>query len=1125
MHIKKLEIYGFKSFPYKTVISFSKGITAIVGPNGAGKSNLLDAIKWVLGEQSSKRLRVKDLSDLIYSGNHDKKIDFAEVKLVLSHDPPILEKFKDYEEISIIRRFYRDGEGEFYINQRPCRLKDIQFLFLDLGINPQSFGIIDQGEVNKFLEISPKERKKFLEDLAGVSKIKVTEEETEKNLKETELNLVRLKDILLEVEKQYNHLKSQAEEAKRYLSLKEELKVLSKRRIKYLYIKTKKEKEIILENQNRLKLLLLDLDKKISEFEEEEKELYKKLVEYERMFKDLKNEKEEKEKDLKKLENEIAELYNVEKEIAVKLEKEKIKMNTEIKRKEELLTQKKVLNSEIENKKIKEGEIVKNLERLKSNYEDLTQKNHILKKKLQAIKKEIENFSKEILKLKERENFLKNEIDKLIKEKEKISKEKENMNKIVEKLVNEEKVLEQLINTKEEELLKIEEELENLRQMEAQRKNDLEEIKTKKMYYNTQLKNLENNLTLLNNIIKKEDIDPKWKDRTLGNFLNLDVEKLSLLEIFYGDLLKAILINSLEEIKEIGNAEGKNYIFILKENLNKLPLEITDIENLKALPSNINKFLYVFKDKLLFTPYGFILKVNVRKKGYYSLQKEINELKEQYTLIERSVKELNLKEKENLSNIQKIEEEIRNLTLKKSKFQEELKKFNLTLNQINQQKIRWEENLRGLSELIQKNKNELIQKEREFKEIEEKKDKFILQEEKLKKQREELEKEFRIAEKELIDKEKEVISLEKDLIKIKTEKEELLKRLTGIEKDLERADKFIKDFNYRKELLMNELNYLKEKLKQRKSRKEKLQSEYNYILEKYEVLEEKIAETNRNLKIILEQKKNFEKEKDNLNKQVYNQEIKLAELNLVLDNLKKEWLEWKEGLESIENDLEEIESLNYQILIKRIEEVKEELKGFQEVNLASIKEFEEVYERYQDLSQQKEDLERAIIDLREVLKVLREKAKAKLIETMAIVNEKLSEIFPFVIEGGRANLYFTEDDPLKAGIDLKIQLPHKNIKHINMLSGGEKSLCVIALLIAFYLAKPGPFCILDEVDAALDEKNSLMFIRLLKKIKTLSQVILITHNPNVMKEVDTLIGVTMEEKGVSKIIKLEVDGL
>ncbi|MFN4196645.1 MAG: hypothetical protein ACK4FM_01375, partial [Caldimicrobium sp.] len=671
--------------------------------------------------------------------------------------------------------------------------------------------------------------------------------------------------------------------------------------------------------------------------------------------------------------------------------------------------------------------------------------------------------------------------------------------------------------------LKIDEELENLRQIEVQKKKELEEIRTKKVYFEIHLKNLKNNLTLLNNIIKKEDIDPRWRERTLGNFLNLDVEKLSLLEIFYGDLLKAIIINSIEEIKEIGDAEEKNYIFILKEHLDKLTFEITEIEKIETLPSNINKFVYAFKDKLLFTPYGFILKINAKKKGYYSLQKEMNELREQYTLKEKHVKELNLKENEILAKMHKLEGKIRELTLKKSKIQEEIRNFNLTLNQINQQKIRWEENLKSLMELMQKKRNELTEKERELKEVMEKKEIFILQEENLTKQKEELEKEFRIVESELIDKEKEVVSLEKDLIKLKTEKEELLKRLTEVERDLEKTEKFIKDFRYKKELLINELNYLREKFKHRKSTQEKMQTEYSHILDKYKVIEEKIEEINKKLKIILERKKDFEKDKDNLNKQVYNQEIKLTELNLVLDNLKKDWMEWKEELESMESDLEEIENLNYQMLVKRIDEIKEELKGFQEVNLASIKEFEEVHERYQNLSLQKNDLERAITDLREVLKVLREKAKTKLIETIAIVNEKLLEIFPLVMEGGTANLYFTEEDPLKAGIDLKIQLPHRNIKHINMLSGGEKSLCVIALLIAFYLTKPGPFCILDEVDAALDEKNSLMFIRLLKKIKTFSQVILITHNLNVIKEVDTLIGVTMEEKGVSKIVKLELN--
>lgn len=246
MFLKKIEIYGFKSFPYKVTIPFSPGITGIVGPNGAGKSNVLDAIKWVLGEQSPKKLRVKELSDLIFAGNEDKKkVDFAEVRMTINHDPPVWEKYKDFPEVVITRRFYRNGESEFFINQKPCRLKDIQFLFLELGINTQSYSIIDQGEVSKFIELSPKERRIFLEDLAGVSKFKITEEETKKNLKLTEENLIRLNDVLKEVENQYHHLKKQAEEAKQYLNLKQRLEKLIAEKNLYLWKKNHQEKKEI----------------------------------------------------------------------------------------------------------------------------------------------------------------------------------------------------------------------------------------------------------------------------------------------------------------------------------------------------------------------------------------------------------------------------------------------------------------------------------------------------------------------------------------------------------------------------------------------------------------------------------------------------------------------------------------------------------------------------------------------------------------------------------------------------------------------------------------------------------------------------------------------------------------
>lgn len=239
---------------------------------------------------------------------------------------------------------------------------------------------------------------------------------------------------------------------------------------------------------------------------------------------------------------------------------------------------------------------------------------------------------------------------------------------------------------------------------------------------------------------------------------------------------------------------------------------------------------------------------------------------------------------------------------------------------------------------------------------------------------------------------------------------------------------------------------------------------------------------------------------------------------MTLQNLQKEFNQLS-NKNSLDNDIDTSEDVN--TLEKKLEELENQLKNFNDVNLASIKEFEKIKVRYEELNSQKIDIEKSLLELKHILSDLEAEARDRMLKCLDIVNKNLIEIFPILFENSQAHLSFTGDDPLNSGLDLTIRVPYKNIRNIYMLSGGEKALCVIGLLLAFYLTKPGPFCILDEIDAPLDEKNSQKFIKLLSKIKEKSQIILISHNPHVIKEVDNIIGVTMEEKGVSKIIKID----
>ncbi len=1064
MFIKKLEIYGFKSFPYKVSIPFSSGIIAIVGPNGAGKSNILDAIRWVLGEQSFKKLRIKELSDIIYSGNNEKKIDFAEVKLFLNHEPPIWDKYKDFSEIVIMRRCYRNGESEFFINHKPCRLKDIQFLFLDSGINPQSYGIIEQGEVGKFIELSPKDRMNFLEDLAGVSRIKITEEEIKKNLQKTEENLLRLNDVLFEIKNQYEHLKAQSEEATLYLKLTEYYKNLLIQKNIYLLktiLKEKKEIAILIKQFTNKKE---DLEKESKILEEQEQTYLQTLLALEKEIKDLKELIYSEEKIYKKLKETLENLLKQEKDLIYEMEKEKLKKESQKERLEKLLQEVSLLG-------LQKEELIRKKEKIKRDLEILKREDGNINKIFQEIYQRYQDFEKKHLILMKDKEKLKEKMDFLEKESLFVKKEKEKA--------------ENLLKDIEENFKKIKKDREILRALIEEKQKLIKNLIAQK-----------EKKEIFKRIYKEfQEIPPflKGKFQFLKSFLSLDKKRFLILETIWRENLNALVINDfkiLEDLFEKMFKEeiGYNIMFFLaneKFTKNLSHIEILEEFSEKLLEDYLKnpRFIYIEKDKLLFTPYGFIKKTPLVDeeidKSFYEINKELKVLDLEQKRIKFKEEKINL----SLIKIEEqkkiLKEKINNLEMKFNELEENKKKIVNQLNSIN---------------------FEISKKEKEY--------------EDLKKEKENLEIEVQRYK-------REIGILEQELIRIQTKEEDIKIRSEEGLKEIENIKNQLKSLEFQEKLKLDEVNYLKDKIKKAKESIDKKGLKLSHLYQELEQLNNKKIEQEKILKSLENKNKKIEKELRDLEIEKHNLELKLVEKNMLLENITKKLEEL--GVRGEEEELlkKDLSELDFNKIEKEINELKEQLKKFQQVNLASIKEFEIISERYSKLLRQKEDLENGIKEFKKILQELKFISKEKIIKTLEQVNQKLEEIFPIIFKNGKAKLYLTGEYPLNSGLDIKINFLNKRITHLNMLSGGEKALCAIALLISFYLVKPGPFCILDEVDAFLDEKNSLEFIKLLSLIKKHSQIILITHNPYVMREVDTLIGVSMEENGISKIFILK----
>lgn len=1126
LFLKRLELYGFKTFSYKVNISFSSGITAIVGPNGSGKSNIIDAIKWVLGEQTPRKLRIKELSDIIYSGNSKRILDFTEVTLILNNEPNLFEKFKDFSEITITRRFYRSGESEFYLNQKPCRLKDIQSLLLEVGITPQSYMIIDQGEVTKLLEASPKEKKQLLNDLAGISKIKFTEEEIQKNLKLAEENLEKLELIFREVKSQYDNLKRQAEKAQQYLTLKQRLQQLITEKNLYLLQIAQKEKQTLELKAKNLISKKNELDQGIKEIEKKEENLILHILEINKHLKLQQKELKEKEEKLKEMENILNSLHKKKLELLHEIEKEELKMNHNQEKLQNLLSN--------------EENLVKKIEKIQESLKTLNYEEERLLKQKEILSKDKKNFLTEFKKIEnlyinilrdlevaqERKKIVTKELENLTKEKEILLKELKTLKEKKEKLIEEKKLNENL-KTHKQNLLK------EYTLKKEKFEKDISEIKEKKDKLTLEKQKVQNELNLIFEKIKliERMLPQNYKINTKNSFYLFDIllknykfekDDLNILEKFLDEKLKAVL---LEDLKSL---EKGSPIFFLEHPYFIKRLEIKKFETINkvSLDELIDKFCFVYfkKEGILLSPLGIGISVSEIKKGNISLILEKEELiKKKEALLDKE-KEI----KNHLSELEKQYEVLSQENIKISKslqtIQNLIDSLEYKLKNLDLNLVKIEEQETNKKSLILQIENKILNKQTEFKNLLDKiRDlELHLKETEIKykdslQEKEVIEKKLKEIEIKLAQNAQKSTQLKKELEVLSRKKKKTSEMLVKISEDIKNFQQSISEkINFR--------NYIENEINKNQQNKNNLIEFFNKLkFDLQKILQEK-ENLENTLKFIQQERREKEKIREKLKIEIHNLEIRLTEKKMAIETFKKTLLELGYKLNEkyrfsnfIEIDLNSVE--------KEIENLKERLENFKEVNLASIKEFEIVSFKFNDLLEQKKDLELSIKKLRDLLEELKKTSRQRIIDTLQKVNEKLKEIFPHLFEGGEARLVFTDDDPLTAGLDLYVKLPGKSVKHLTTLSGGEKALCVIALLIAFYMVNPAPFCILDEIDAHLDEKNSLKFINLLKIIKKNSQIILITHNPLIMKEADTLLGITMEEKGVSKIFKINLKSL
>ncbi|ATV58959.1 chromosome segregation protein SMC [Fusobacterium pseudoperiodonticum] len=1167
MYLKAVEINGFKSFGEKVYIDFNRGITSIVGPNGSGKSNILDAVLWVLGEQSYKNIRAKESQDVIFSGGKEKKAATkAEVSLIIDNSDRYLDFDNDI--VKITRRIHITGENEYLINDSKSRLKEIGNLFLDTGIGKTAYSVIGQGKVERIINSSPKEIKNIIEEAAGIKKLQANRLEAQKNLGNIEVNLDKVEFILNETRENKNKIEKQAELAQKYIDLKDEKSSLAKGI--YLTELEQKEKSLLenedikVKSEEECSVLQEKFDKTLNrlttiDLEKEEVKKQKILIDSRnKELKDIISAKETEQAvtrerlDNFKKDKLLKEEYSL--HLENKIEKKLEEINTLIAKKEEL--SKNILEMEAANKEFERK--ITDLEAIKVEKTDLIEsrnkKIRDLELEKQLSSNEIENNERKLKSSLDEVEILKKELDEITKKEIANNEEKDLLNSQIkakqEELAKTEERNEFLVNQLSEISKTINKLSQDIREYEYQEKTSsgklealirMEEsnegfFKSVKEVLNSDISGIDGVLislikfddklakaieaavsgNLQDIIVEDKEVAKKCiaflTERKLGraSFLALDTIKVSRRE-FKGNIagvlgLAADLVSAEDKYKKV-----VDFVFgglLIVENIDVA----TDILNKNLFAGNI------------VTVNGELVSSRGRITGGENQKSSINQI------FERK-KEIKLLE-EKVSNLKsKIVEESKrreDLSIKLENYENEIDKIDSL-----------EDSIRKKMELLKKDFENLSEKS------------------------ERISKELRNIKFNIDDAEKYKTSYQDRINSSVSNIEEIEKHINSLRKDLEadeltlketlaNIDELNKQFSDTRIIFLNNKNSIEQyerdiiskenensDLKEEKEKNSNVVKELSQNIEELEKNEEQLQKEieehikiynseNRDIEVLNERENNLSNEERELSKDKSKLETDLLHSNDRLEKIIEVIEKIKTDIENINEKLTELTDVTAKTVeVEKLKSSKDYLRSlenkinnFGDVNLLAINEFKELKEKYDYLARERDDVVKSRKQVMDLIQEIDERIHEDFHTTYENINENFNKMCEETIRNteGRLNIINPEDFD-NCGIEIFVKFKNKKKQPLSLLSGGEKSMVAIAFIMAIFMYKPSPFTFLDEIEAALDEKNTKNLLSKLRDFTDKSQFILITHNKETMKESDSIFGVTMnKEIGISKIV-------
>ena len=1210
MKLKKLKIIGFKSFLDKATISFPAGISAVVGPNGCGKSNIVDALRWVMGEQSVKQLRGKNREDIIFSGANGKApTNMAEVSVTLINDngnaPEI---YKDYSEIMVTRRLYRSGESAYLINKQPCRLKDVHNVFIGSGMGARTYSVIGQGNIGAITDAGPEERRVFIEEAAGVTRYKARKAETLSKIKMTNQNLLRVNDIVAEVKRQMDGLKRQVQKAERYKNYQRQIKYLDSRLLCHYHDEISGR----IENSRKLLQQLQDTDLahsseikkidaaveniKLKQWEKNREISFQKSHKFE-----LQRNADRAETELshfktnsEQLDEEVTGLADVREELEIKHQR----IQTDIAQVEKKIEQRKIDLTAVQTRIKRESSDAKVLQ------EEFTQQN-----------RRLETRKNELMQMVAEEARLRNSLQTTVNSRDGI---KRRLHRIDEEavIVNQKKdQLEKEVGASQKKMAQIVAEIEDYHRQMAVSKSRLDEKRrllteqvkiTQTLEFDrnkarsklSALKKMADNYDWYKDGVKaimkaweaqnnrtnqSKPTIPQEKDFQDRHCFSAEVLGITAdiieAEPDYQVAVTAVLGEALQYIIVKNQQDGKEAIqylqftqagrggFILIDALAPFKPTISDtMEPQKRLLNHVHvkpgfekvaktlfdhilvaddidmalkmvgrnhhpRLIVVTRNGTIVSPSGIIVGGSRDKLSGILAKKQ--ELKG----IEQQVSTLDQRQNKARSRQTELEESLREteMTLQK------IAQLNAETVQI---ETETEKEIYRLTEDLKNAKRRLDMVLNEQEQLLGEESDLITEFEKQNQLVGSIENHIQTAQTNISDISGKITRLSEELNDFNQATMDLRLKQTTLQADLENSHntlKRLKEFHddgiLRLEQLTREIASKREKQKTIKQKTIENQDLLKTVYKQIEALDQSLRSNESDFEAIdaVLKENNDQIVKIQSKREETLKKIRLIELDLSEQKVKRE---------NYQNRCEEryhvkIESLRKSIcehaeasdeapmqvsqMEAELARYKARLASIGDVNMGAIEEFRLLKERYDFLSKQRDDLVEAIDELHKVIRKINKITQERFMATFNAVNEKLSEVFPQLFEGGSAWLDLTDPNNLiDSGVEYMVQPAGKKLTRMSLLSGGEKALSAIAFIFSIFLLKPASFCLMDEIDAPLDDANIFRFNHLLKIIGRNSQIVMITHNKRSMEFADMLFGITMEQKGISKVVSVNL---